>query len=217
MWIVISAVVVVRQPDAGDAPDGHAADLHLVAEHELAAVFEFEFVGGSAAAEEHDVGDGGNHHDERAGRQPAAHAPRRRGDRPRGRSPAGAPGRVAPGAAPEEVVAWWSPFSFTALGLDEEPTPVCAGPPALAPEPEEAVLVPGSGIAAADGLLDTFGSGISPSCEISCSHWLGVSGEPDTAAARAPREPPPSSPRRTRRGSGRGSRAASACCRSPDS
>ncbi len=80
--------VVVGERDTGDVPHRHATNLHLIAEHELAVVFQFELVGGPAAAGEHDVDERRDHHHKCADRQPATHAPRRWGDRPR-RSPTG--------------------------------------------------------------------------------------------------------------------------------
>ena len=71
----------------GDAADGHAADLHLVAPDELAGFLQFQVVVGAAAAGEHEIGDD-QHHDPRARRRRAA-----------ARRPAAAAARAAGGLA----------------------------------------------------------------------------------------------------------------------
>ena len=86
-WIVTLRLEVVGQDDVRDAAHGHAADLHLVAPHELAGFGEDQLVGGAAAAGEHEIGD--DQHDDRRARRRRA-AVRRRGVGPRAR-PAAAP------------------------------------------------------------------------------------------------------------------------------
>ena len=65
-------LVVMGQRDARDAAHRHAADLHLVAPHELAGFAEDQLVVGAASAGEQEVGD--DQHDE-AERAERDHAP----------------------------------------------------------------------------------------------------------------------------------------------
>ena len=82
-------VVVVQQRDVLDRPDGHAADLHLVAAHELAGFGEDQLVGGAAVAADHEHQHDRHDRGERAGGRDA-HGPRAgRADRRRQRRRSG--------------------------------------------------------------------------------------------------------------------------------
>ncbi len=63
---------VGRQGDVLDAPDRHAADLHLVALDELVGFGEQDLVGGPSSASEEQIGDDQHDQRERAdGEQPS--------------------------------------------------------------------------------------------------------------------------------------------------
>ncbi len=154
---------VVRQFDVRDAADRDASDLHLVAADELIAFGEDQVVGGAAAAAEEQHGD--DQHDQRE-RADGDDAP---GVRPR-RADAAAPRRGARGAAAAAA---------GGLGGLVVATGFLSGCAAAGE----------SGIAAADGLRETVGSGISPSRAISLVHSAGASAEAyRPATAREPRD-----------------------------
>ena len=173
---------VVGQRDVRDAPDRHAADLHLVAPDQLSRFVHFQVVVG-CRPRRRTRGRRRSAPRSRARRRRAAPDP---GGRTRARSVGG--GTFSRGGGGGGGAAGLGGLTVaTGFPSRSEIAGARTAPAGVADPLLPGTGVPGlSGIAAAEGPLATVGSGISPSRAISLIHSFGVSAESSTPAACAP-------------------------------